>query len=73
MHATGEVTRECFFHNVEEECTVDSFRVCGECNHVYRTREEFVAEFAREYAFLGHGKESVPVHFGVCPLCAHDF
>lgn len=58
---------ECYFHNVVEEVTDSTFRVCWECWHVFPTRRDFVNAYRSEFP-----GPPVPVHFGVCPLCAHD-
>jgi hypothetical protein len=57
-----------------------AFAVCGECRHVYQTREDLAREFLINHpdfdAYLNHGKPiAVPAAREIffCPICIHDF
>ena len=67
MAAQQRSPETCFFHDRVEDVTDSTYRVCGECHHVFPTRKDFVNAFRSEFP-----GPPVPVHFGVCPLCAHD-
>lgn len=59
---------DCFFHG--EEPTDVVYGSCLECGHVWRTREDFLADIAAIESELGLAPH--PDHEYVCPLCTHD-
>lgn len=81
--AAVELTRlphwaQCFIHNASEVQTVDSFKTCGECWHVWQTEADFASDVSALYidAMRG-GYDFYPTppldQVYSCPLCAHDF
>lgn len=64
----------CFFHGYEPSRPGD-FRCCIECGHVWRTREEYLADVASLVAEMSWpmpknaSKDDLPF----CPLCSHDW
>lgn len=60
----------CAWHNRPEPLTENDFRLCGECLHVWRTRDEFLADV--EAACREAGVPMDP-DLPFCPLCTHDW
>jgi hypothetical protein len=63
-------TDHCFAHGVDEPLRPGDYRICFECGHVYRTREDFLAEVAKGCAEAGVPSDPEQPF---CPLCTHDF
>lgn len=72
----------CFQHGYFEEAGPTDFTVCGECFHVFRTEEEFVALHnqwileAKEMGAFPYD-QAPPLHTSAerlffCPYCLHD-
>jgi hypothetical protein len=63
----------CQIHNANELQTVDSFKACGECWHVWQTEADFWADVDWEFCRQGDDPwpRDQPVY--TCPLCSHDF
>lgn len=64
----------CWEHNRHEDYGPDSYLVCFECHHVFRTEEELIEGHNRQ---LEEAPHSIPVTSGdqvfCCPHCIHDF
>ena len=60
----------CYLHNRAEPLREGDFRLCGECGHVWRTREDFLADVE-----AGCREAGVPMDPDqpFCPLCTHEF
>jgi hypothetical protein len=74
----------CQIHNAPEPSLPGDYRACGECWHVWRTHEEYVADVAamdrqmNEYEVADTGMwgpawNTDPDELAFCPLCSHDF
>ncbi len=68
----------CWVHYVHEPIPARSgaYRVCFECNHVYATARDLLAEYAAVRA--GRGDYPLAVlpqvdDIGFCPFCLHDW
>ena len=70
VRAAIEAGEWCDWHHRIEPLREGDFRVCFECGHVWRTREEFLADVERESRAAG--VEPDPDQ-PFCPLCCHDF
>lgn len=62
----------CYSHNIDEPFGPNSYRVCGECGHVFDTAEDLIEDFNSEMP------EGLPPEVDVqkinfCPWCTHDF
>lgn len=63
---------------VNERVTSQTYRVCGECGHVYDTEEALIHEEDQwRQRWNAQGDRWPPVDDAEsilsCPLCAHDF
>lgn len=69
----------CWIHNASEVQTVNSYKVCGECWHVWQTEADFRADVEVLYRYLGTDGTAfvleVPPLDEIysCPFCVHDF
>jgi hypothetical protein len=77
----------CFFHNEDEPITETSYKVCGECFHVFQKAEELIKEYERVESEINKpglkiiefldppAKDSVFKTLSIhsCPFCSHDF
>ena len=67
------VAETCWYHHRREPYTESDYRVCFECNHVFRSETELIVETN----WLRVHPDAPPVLDGSevrsCPLCAHDF
>lgn len=69
----------CQIHMRPEPDLPGDFRPCGECYHVFRTREELEdAAYANELGMLEYWPLHKPHRWPAeeiyaCPLCTHDF
>jgi hypothetical protein len=77
----------CEWHHRIEVESPDTFRVCGECGHVWNTAEELLDEFNREGErverqlaemldggrFTGDLGATDVADVLFCPLCLHDW
>lgn len=65
----------CFVHGCPEPSLPGDFRSCFECGHVWRTRDDYVADLAASVAEMqwpmpaNTGSDDLPF----CPLCTHDW
>ena len=78
-HDTGWASRQsCFFHGPELLMDGD-YRMCGECGHIWRTKEDLERDVVWLHYRLdvdaGQAPSPVPAMEEVfaCPLCTHDF
>lgn len=55
----------CHWHHEDEPWREGFFKACGECNHSYKTEQEFRDAWESEF----------PGHFDpyACAFCGHDF
>lgn len=44
----GQLTSYCAVHGIYETVPDDTFRICGECNHVYPTAKDLVDLYNQE-------------------------
>jgi len=60
----------CYSHHRVELSEPGDFRACFECGHIWRTRDEFLADVE-----VGCREADVPMDPDqpFCPLCVHDF
>ncbi len=68
--------QHCYSHNLDESGYGDRFKICFECNHVFRTEEELIEAYreAVEEFFPGRSQESIKLEdIFFCPHCHHDF
>lgn len=66
----------CHTHQCSEPDQPGDYRVCGECGHVFRTREELVLEDLLWQQSVDVDPEAQPVSaesIYSCPHCTHDF
>lgn len=78
----------CAIHRVPEPDLPGDYKSCGECVHVWRTEEEFVADVRRDRELHTQAQQryepTAPAGFEAkpegdpreqpfCPLCHHDF
>lgn len=67
---------QCWIHNASEVQTESSYKVCGECWHVWQTEADFRVDVEQLYHdVFGVTPQSVPPLEKIysCPHCAHDF
>ena len=64
------LTDWCYSHGRFEPPAEGDFKVCFECSHIWRTRDEFLADVE-----VGCREAGVPMDpdLPFCPLCTHDF
>lgn len=65
-------TSHCFIHHVNEPAPPESFIVCFECGHVYRTPQHLLEVFNREKPEECPPETDADKIF-FCPECIHDF
>lgn len=69
----------CYYCNqIEPWDPGKNFRYCGECMHVYKSKEELENEFdkliERKYWWERFTKRKIPAALiYACPKCGHDF
>jgi hypothetical protein len=70
----GCLKTHCYSHGVDELETPFTYRVCGECFHVYETSHDLVKAWQAAVDRL-EPMEDTPaaddIHF--CQFCTHDF
>jgi len=69
----------CYIHNKSEPATDTTYRVCGECNHVFETPADLEsADYDLRMHWHREYNDVVPHrmpadHIYACPECSHDF
>ena len=63
---------ECQIHFVMEISDENTYRECGECWHVFQTKDDLQREHDRLVAELDLTPADADDVY-VCPFCAHDF
>lgn len=66
----------CWFHRAEEIATEFSYRICGECGHVWQSEKAYlddVCDVYFEHGWLLFLTEEVQDNQTCCPLCSHDW
>lgn len=67
----------CVWHEELEEYDECTYRLCGECGHVYQTPGDLLRIWRREADQYGWSwvrrwtRSANKIYF--CPLCLHDF
>lgn len=61
----------CYWHH-RDEISVDPYRVCLECMHVYATKDEFIAAFNEFMRSINQPTVSSDQCINGCPYCGHD-
>lgn len=83
---TGNLNH-CLTHDVDEECTPESYTWCAECWHIFPTVADLLADHAALVERLNAHPINPPPGFSApplvaktdpdqiwsCPHCAHDF
>lgn len=68
----GPITH-CWTHHVDEPTTDSTYRVCGECLHVFETAQDLVDADALVWLEMGEPRRNKPEDIFCCPYCVHDF
>ena len=63
----------CFTHQRREPTTPTTYRVCGECWHVFETEQELVDAANRWDLPPGEQPFTAGEIIFACPECGHDF
>lgn len=68
----------CWSHNRSEPTTETTYRVCGECSHVFETEGNLIRDHTAvllRFHELGEGLALTDSgsDIYICPHCAHDF
>lgn len=69
-------SEHCYAHNVDESVTPFSYRVCGECLHVYETSHDLVKAWQEwTYKTYPEDRRDPPAagDIAFCQYCLHDF
>lgn len=62
---------DCFFHGVEP-LPEEYYQLCGECGHVWETRDDLLRDDLDLRTQIGLQQDpEAPIR--ICPLCTHDF
>lgn len=64
---------QCWIHNASEVQTVDSFKTCGECWHVWQTEADFWRDVDELHVEMGWPLWSRDRPVYSCPICSRDF
>ena len=75
LRQVAENANHCWIHHVDEPITEETYRVCGECFHVWTADELVSVDLALRQA-LGDSEPVLPAtpeDIWCCPECIHDF
>lgn len=78
IHAPTDACEQthCYAHDVDEVSTPFTYRVCGECFHVYETPHDLVRAWRRA-TYEHYPKDRLPAprveRIAFCQYCLHDF
>lgn len=70
----ADAEHRCYWHNRVEPVTPSTYRVCGECFHVYETPDDLLYEECQVRASYDEPIAGLTVDtIYSCPLCVHDW